>query len=100
MICEWPTECRRGQHKRGPRKKRDAAALEEGDATGESAGTSSSAPKAKRKADQKLSSEELERRQAAADVQAVTERQTALKRQRKLAASQHKRLVEMRVSEE
>ncbi len=93
---------RRGLHKRGPRKNCDVATLEEGDAATDDAAGPSSSPNPKRKAVPKTSVEELKRlnQNVAVDVQAVAERYTALKRQCKLAAAQHKRLVEMRVVDE
>ena len=97
MVCEWPTESRRGQHKRVPRVKNLESSKES--AASSATGSSSKPPKAKKpkvpKA--KLSPEEIERRKIATDIQAVTERRTALSRQRKLAAAQRKKMIELQM---
>lgn len=96
LICEWPTESKRGQHKRLPRKKATGDNAEEGmESTMPSSSKKPSKGKNKAKPKPKLTPEELEQRKTATDVQAVTDRQSALKRQRKLAAAQRKRLLEM-----
>ena len=100
LVCEWPTESRRGQHKRVPRVKNpDTSEGSKEPAASSASGSSSKPPKAKKpkvpKA--KLSPEEIERRKIATDVQAVTERRTALSRQRKLAAAQRKKMIELQM---
>ena len=92
LVCEWPTESKRGQHKRHPRvKPEDPETMPVSVST--QAGPSTRQPsKSKAKAKAKLSHEGVEARKAGDATQAAAQRHAALKRQRKLAAAQRRRL--------
>ena len=86
LVCEWPTESKRGQHKRHPRVK-----PEDGEGNPASVGVEAG-PSAPRPPKSKSKSKAKHAHDDTAEHQTAAQRHAALKRQRKLAAAQRKRL--------